>query len=92
MAAAAGLTFLGGVPDDDLPASFAGLLHGQRRAEALLVLPQALAFLEAVLLHDLMGHGASGEQEGEEKDAVTLQTLRRPGGHLSLAPPPGSEG
>jgi len=52
-------TFLRGVADDDLPASLAGLLHRQRRAEALLVLPQALAFFEAVLLHDLMGHRTS---------------------------------
>lgn len=53
------LTFLRSVAYDDLSASFAGLLHRERSAEALLVLSQALAFFEAVLLHDLVGHRTS---------------------------------
>lgn len=58
------LTFFCSVTYDDLSTSFACLLHRQRRTEALLVLPQALAFFEAVLLHDLMGHRTS---EGQKK-------------------------
>lgn len=67
---AARLTFFRSVTDDDLSASFAGLLHRQGGAQALLVLPQALAFLEAILLHDLVGHRASEEaKQGREMDS-----------------------
>lgn len=52
----AALTFFCCVAYDDLSPSFAGLLHRQCRAEPLLMLPQALAFFEAVLLHYFVGH------------------------------------
>lgn len=58
------LTFFCCVTYDDLSTSLAGLFHGQRRAEALLMLPEALAFFEAIFLHNLMGHCASAG-EGE---------------------------
>lgn len=66
------LTFLCGVTYDDLSASFACLLHRQRRTEALLVLPQALAFFEAILLHDLMGHRTT---EGPLKKKTNKQLM-----------------
>lgn len=64
---AAPLTFFRSVADDDLSASLAGLLHRQGGAQALLVLPQALAFSKAILLHDLVGHCASEEEKQEEE-------------------------
>lgn len=60
-----GRTFLGGVAHDDLASPLAGLLHRQRRAQPLLVLPEALAFPEAVLLHDFMCYGATARTERE---------------------------
>lgn len=62
------LTFFCSISYDNLSTSLAGLLHRQRRAEALLVLPQALAFFEAVLLHDLMGHRTSVGVDREKKN------------------------
>ncbi|KAF3859419.1 hypothetical protein F7725_021818 [Dissostichus mawsoni] len=56
------------VSDDDLSSSLARLLHRQRRAEALLVLPQALALFESILLHDLMGHRTSVGGDMEKED------------------------
>lgn len=53
------LTFLCSIAYDDLSTSFARLLHWERRTESLLVFPQALAFFEAVFLHNLMGHRTS---------------------------------
>lgn len=70
------LTFLCSVAYDDLPASFAGLLHRECCAEALLVLPQTLAFFETVLLHDLVGHCTtenSMEENKTLKNAFTFQ-------------------
>lgn len=63
----AGLTFLCSVAYDDLSASLAGLLHRQRCAEALLMFPQALAFFESILLHDLMRHRTSVGEDLEMK-------------------------
>lgn len=63
------LTFLCSVTYDDLSASFAGLLHRERCAEALLVLPQALAFFETVLLHDLVGHRTTAWGGGWEESS-----------------------
>ena len=52
-------TFLSGIAHDDLASPLAGLLHWQRCAQALLVLPKTLAFPEAVLLHDFMCYCAT---------------------------------
>ena len=51
-------TFLGGIAHDDLAAPLAGLLHRQRCTQTLLMLPETLAFPEAVLLHDFMCYRA----------------------------------
>lgn len=69
------LTFLRSVAYDDLSASFAGLLHRERCAEALLVLSQTLAFFETVLLHDLVGHRTSAWGAGGKKRARNWYTL-----------------
>lgn len=66
------LTFFCSVTYDDLSTSFACLLHRQGRTEALLVLPQALAFFEAVLLHDLMGHRTSEGQKQKKQNKKSL--------------------
>lgn len=56
-------TFLCGIAHNDLASSLACLLHGQCCAQPLLVLPQTLAFPEAVLLHDFMCYCATGKKE-----------------------------
>lgn len=53
------ITFICSVADDDFAPPLAGFLDGQSGAQALFVLPEPLALPEAVLLHDLVCHGAS---------------------------------
>lgn len=67
------LTFLCSIADDDLSASFAGLLHRECRAQALLVLSEALAFFEAVLLHDLVGHCTSAQTQNIQTTIFKLR-------------------
>lgn len=69
------VTLLSGVSYDDLATPLAGLLYRQGRAETLLVFAQALTLPEAILLHDLMGHGPSGETGTQHQTTPLDRTL-----------------
>lgn len=80
-----GPTFLGGVAHDDLAAPLAGLLHRQRCAQALLMLPETLAFPEAVLLHDFMCYRAPARRKRRKVPALGSSATAQIRFHITIS-------
>ena len=80
-----GPTFLGGITHDDLAAPLAGLLHRQRCAQALLMLPETLAFPEAVLLHDFMCYRAPARRKRRKVPALGSSATAQIRFHITIS-------